>query len=107
MGSDARTALVTGATGFIGGRLANALADDGWRVRALVRERGRAGELAERGIELAKGDGSPASSAAFIGVGEEVRVLLAGRLQDHGADRSRRVAGLLGLGRVGLRLGRA
>jgi uncharacterized protein YbjT (DUF2867 family) len=41
MASDARTALVTGATGFIGGRLANALAGDGWRVRALVRDRGR------------------------------------------------------------------
>ena len=39
MGSDARTALVTGATGFIGGRLANALADDGWRVRAHDRQR--------------------------------------------------------------------
>ena len=37
MGSDARTALVTGATGFIGGRLANALVDDRWQLRALVR----------------------------------------------------------------------
>ena len=39
---------VTGATGFIGRRLANALADDGWHVRALVRE-GQAGGLPNAG----------------------------------------------------------
>ena len=59
-----RTALVTGATGFIGGRLANALAEDGWQVRGLVRDRGRAGELAERGIELVEGDVLDASRCA-------------------------------------------
>ena len=72
MGSDARTALVTGATGFIGGRLANALVDDGWRVRALVRDRGRAGELAERGIELVEGDVLDAESLRGAGGGVEV-----------------------------------
>lgn len=35
--TDARVALVTGATGYIGGRLATALVADGWRVAALVR----------------------------------------------------------------------
>ena len=34
----ARTALVSGATGFIGGRLARALAESGFAVRALVRD---------------------------------------------------------------------
>jgi uncharacterized protein YbjT (DUF2867 family) len=76
MGSDARTALVTGATGFIGGRLANALADDGWRVRALVRDRGRAGELAERGIELVEGDVLDAESLRGAGDGVEVAYYL-------------------------------
>ena len=46
-------------------------------------------------------------SAALVGLGEEVRVPLVGRLEDHGADRGRRVAALLSLLRVGLRLGRA
>ncbi|GAA2059306.1 SDR family oxidoreductase [Williamsia deligens] len=35
--STTRTALVTGATGYIGGRLAPRLADAGWTVRALAR----------------------------------------------------------------------
>jgi uncharacterized protein YbjT (DUF2867 family) len=67
-----RRALVTGATGFIGGRLARALADDGWQVRCLVRDRPRAGALADRGLELHEGDVLDAESLG--GAGEEVEV---------------------------------
>ena len=49
-------ALVTGATGFVGGRLVEALAADGVEVRALVRDAGRARHLAEAGHELHEGD---------------------------------------------------
>jgi uncharacterized protein YbjT (DUF2867 family) len=49
-------ALVTGATGFVGGKLAAALAEAGWNVRCLVRDGGRAQEVEERGMELHEGD---------------------------------------------------
>jgi nucleoside-diphosphate-sugar epimerase len=48
--------LVTGATGFTGGHLARTFASSGYRVRALVRDRARAGDLAAAGIELVVGD---------------------------------------------------
>jgi uncharacterized protein YbjT (DUF2867 family) len=71
-----RTALVTGATGFVGGRLANALADDGWHVRGLVRDRSRAGDLADRGIELLEGDVLDADSLQGAGEGAEIAYYL-------------------------------
>lgn len=52
----ARRALVTGATGFVGGRLAGALSDRGWNVRCLVRDRSRAHGLADRSVEFHEGD---------------------------------------------------
>ena len=48
--------LVTGATGKVGSRLAKRLAQRGDQVRALVRDRARAADLQEAGIELAEGD---------------------------------------------------
>ena len=72
MSPQVRTALVTGATGFIGGRLAHALAEDSWQVRALVRDRSRAGELSDRGIEVVEGDILDAES--LRGAGDRVEV---------------------------------
>ena len=68
-------ALVTGATGFIGGRLATALAED-WQVRCLVRDRSRASALAERGLELFEGDVLDAGSLCGGGEGIEVAYYL-------------------------------
>jgi uncharacterized protein YbjT (DUF2867 family) len=65
-------ALVTGATGFIGGRLTDALARDGATVRALVRDRARAGRLAAAGHELHEGDVLKPDSLA--GAGRDVDV---------------------------------
>jgi len=48
--------LVTGATGFTGGHLARRLAASGRPVRALVRDRNRAADLARDGVSLVEGD---------------------------------------------------
>ena len=47
---------MTGATGFVGGRLVEALSERGAEVRCLVRDTGRAQELADAGHELHEGD---------------------------------------------------
>ena len=69
-------ALVTGATGFIGGRLADALASDGVEVRCLVRDRSRARSLERRGHELHEGDALDADSLRGAGKGIDVAYYL-------------------------------
>lgn len=49
-------ALVTGATGFVGRHLVKGLRDDGWRVRALVRDPARLGEIANLVEDVHRGD---------------------------------------------------
>lgn len=49
-------ALVTGATGFIGGQLCAALCRDGYEVRALVRSTSNTSSLLTQDIELIQGD---------------------------------------------------
>lgn len=61
-------ALITGATGLVGSHLVERLQRDGWQVRALVRDRSRAGWLSSRGVELRDGDTQDA--AAFIRAAE-------------------------------------
>jgi nucleoside-diphosphate-sugar epimerase len=48
--------FLTGATGFLGGRIARMLREDGHEVVALVRDIGRVDHLRDLGIELAHGD---------------------------------------------------
>jgi uncharacterized protein YbjT (DUF2867 family) len=67
-------ALVTGATGFIGGRLARRLLADGCAVRCLVRDSGSEGarRLAAAGCDLHEGD--VLRAASLRGAGHDVDV---------------------------------
>lgn len=58
MANNAKTILVTGATGRQGGAVARRLLDGGWNVRALTRDpqKPAARELAQLGAHLFKGD---------------------------------------------------
>lgn len=67
-----KTALITGATGFIGGRLCDRLAADGFRIRALVREASRA----PAGVEPFPGDLTRPESLA--GIEESVDLVVHG-----------------------------
>jgi nucleoside-diphosphate-sugar epimerase len=59
--------LVTGATGFLGGRLVKRLIDEGYPTRALVRRRSNLGVLKNLGAEIVLGDlGDEASIAAAV-----------------------------------------
>jgi nucleoside-diphosphate-sugar epimerase len=65
--------LVTGAGGFIGGRLVESLLESGHGVRALVRDPARATLAPRPGLELARGDlGDPASLAEATAGAERV-----------------------------------
>ncbi|HEY1100846.1 MAG TPA: NAD-dependent epimerase/dehydratase family protein [Myxococcota bacterium] len=59
--------LITGATGKVGQRLCRHFSNRGDRVRALVRDVGRAADLAAAGVDLVVGDLlDPASLAAAV-----------------------------------------
>jgi uncharacterized protein YbjT (DUF2867 family) len=64
--------LIAGATGFVGGRLAEALADSDSSVRCLVRDRAKASRLEAAGLELHEGDVGDARSLA--GVAKDIDV---------------------------------
>lgn len=86
-----RRVLITGATGFVGGHLAERLSADGWEVRALVRPTSDTARLRELGVELRQGSLSDRDSLRDAANGVEVVYHLAavtGLRSDKDFDRS-------------------
>jgi nucleoside-diphosphate-sugar epimerase len=79
------SALVSGATGFLGGHLAESLHRKGYRVRALVRRTSDAGRLVELGIETAEGDLSDTGSLVKAAQGMTIVFHTAGKVSDWGS----------------------
>ena len=101
-----RSVLVTGATGFVGARVAARLVDEGARVTALVRDPGAADELRRRSIALVAGDLAAADVLDAACRGNEVVLHCAARSGDSGslADFYRdNVEGTLNLARAAVR----
>ena len=80
----ARTAFVTGGSGFIGGALVRRLIADGWRVRGLARSAASATAVAANGAEAVRGDLSDVGAMADGARGCEVTFHCAAQLGDWG-----------------------
>ena len=68
--SDSKLILLTGATGYVGGRLLPLLVADGWRVRCLARQPDHLSPRVPAGVEVVQGDllDEASLSAAMQGV---------------------------------------
>ena len=89
------TALVTGATGYIGGALVPALLEAGWRVRVLTRGRDRLhGRAWAADVEVVEGDVSSADDCERALRGVQVAYYLVHSMDGAGgyAQRDRRLA---------------
>lgn len=86
------TALVTGASGFVGGHVARHLMERGWTVRSLVRPPGLAARRWPDGCEVVEGDllDAAATRAAADGADAVFHVAADYRLARHGGRRLER-----------------
>ena len=82
-------AFVTGATGFVGGRLVERLRERGDEVVALVRSPAKADRLRELGCELAEGDLSSREALGAAGANCDAAFHLAA-IYRNGVPRSQR-----------------
>ncbi|MGL4551563.1 MAG: NAD-dependent epimerase/dehydratase family protein [Gemmataceae bacterium] len=90
------TCLITGATGFLGGHLAEACAARGWRVKALARPAADVSGLNQPNIEVVRGDLSePATLPAALD-GVEVVFHAAAKVGDWGPADGYRAVNVVG-----------
>ena len=75
---------ITGATGFIGGKLAERLANDGFSIRCLVRETSNTEKLRSLGAELVHGDLCDSKSLQTFPQGCDYVFHLASKVSDWG-----------------------
>lgn len=97
--------LLTGATGFIGGRLALALARSGTPVRCLVRDPARAQHMKLEGCELRQADVTDAASLEGLGRGVEVAYFLVHAMAAGRGFQAREQLGALNFARMAKREG--
>ena len=105
MGATKRTILITGATGFIGGRLARAMVQSGADVRCLVRDASRAGGLRTAGCEVIEGDVTDAKSLEGLGEGVELAYYLIHAMAGGQGFQERERSGALNFARMAAREG--
>ena len=74
MTSQRTKVLVTGATGFLGGRLVRRLIDEGYEVRAFARKRANTDALKQMPVDIALGDLADGSSVAAAVAGVDIVV---------------------------------
>jgi nucleoside-diphosphate-sugar epimerase len=79
-----RAAFVTGGSGFIGSRLIERLAGDGWTVRALARSDGAAARVREAGAEPVRGDLGDKPALSRGAQGADVAFHAAAKVEDWG-----------------------
>jgi nucleoside-diphosphate-sugar epimerase len=91
------TCLITGATGFVGGHLAEACVGRGYRVRALARARSDASLLERLGVEVHRGDLADADSLPAALDGVEVVFHTAAKVGDWGPVEEYRAVNVGGL----------
>ncbi len=81
------SALVSGATGFLGGRLSVLLREKGYSVRALVRSAGVVDDLVRSGVEIVRGDVGDRASLVRAMAGRQWVFHTAGKVSDWGPRR--------------------